>query len=507
MASFKALLLSLTLLLLISQTLTHGDDYECKHDDIEQNPELLDIEEDTNDFEEGRVLASAPNIRIYVHYDKLKSSASASYASYIQNDLMPPIVSYYEAALRVKYPVSGNLKVGSSVSKICEISTPSVLKNGVAADFFFYLDSKADSGTEIANSKYCYLAAGTKRPLAARTMINRNQMPVSKDVLVHEKNMYVMMHEMMHAFGFSTYQFSNFIDSNGNRRSGHIKSTTIAGVKRTVLDLPPLTERIRKHYGCSTLQGAVMENGGGSGTSSSHFERKFFVYEQMSSGSIFGRRVTEFSLALLEGSGWYLPDYNYAEPYFYGKGQGCSFVTTACSSGSSKFDEFCTGSSRGCSPTGRGGGNCRSDSIMDGCKFIYPDEDYDCENPDAEDYARLPSLQVFGRGAGSKCFMGTLNTRSSSSKTNFCFKYTCSGSGSDTEVQIQVGNNKVVCTAEGNKSVSGYTGTIECPDPQTFCEGAGKKYCPRNCMGRGECINNVCKCNSGFKGVDCALRV
>jgi len=343
--------------------------------------------------------------------------------------------------------------------------------------------------------------------LAARTMINRNQMPVSKDVLVHEKNMYVMMHEMMHAFGFSTYQFSNFIDSNGNRRSGHIKSVTIAGVKRTVLDLPPLTERIRKHYGCSTLQGAVMENGGGSGTSSSHFERKFFVYEQMSSGSIFGRRVTEFSLALLEGSGWYLPDYNYAEPYFYGKGQGCSFVTTACSSGSSKFDEFCTGSSRGCSPTGRGGGNCRSDSIMDGCKFIYPDEDYDCENPDAEDYARLPSLQVFGRGAGSKCFMGTLNTRSSSSKTNFCFKYTCSGSGSDTEVQIQVGNNKVVCTAEGNKSVSGYTGTIECPDPQTFCEGAGKKYCPRNCMGRGECINNVCKCNSGFKGVDCALRV
>jgi len=444
---------------------------------------------------------------MYVHYDEVEESAPASYASYVENELMAPIIDYYEAALRVKYPVSGNLKLGSSVGKICEISTPSVLKNGVAADFFLYIDTVAQSGTEIANTKYCYLASGTKRPLVARTRINRNQMPMPKgNVLLHEKNMYVMMHEVMHALGFSTSQFKNYIDSNGNRRSGHVKSVKIGGITRTVVDVPPLTERLRKHYGCSTLQGAVLENGGGSGTASSHFERKFFVYEHMASGSIHGRRITELSLAMLEGSGWYLPNYSYAEPFAYGKGQGCGFITGTCSSSSSKFDEFCTGSSRGCAPTGRGGGNCRSDSIMDGCRFYYPDQDYDCDNADAEDYARLPSLQSFGRGSGSKCFMGTLNTRSSSSRTNFCFKYTCSGSGSNTEVHIQVGKNKVVCTAEGTKSVSGYYGAVECPDPETFCEGVGKKYCPRNCMGRGSCVNNVCQCRSGYKGVDCALR-
>jgi hypothetical protein len=250
-----------------------------------------------------------------------------------------------------------------------------------------------------------------------------------------------------------------------------------------------------------------MENGGGSGTSASHFERKFFVYEQMSSGSILGRRVTEFSLALLEGSGWYLPDYSYAEPYFYGKGQGCGFVTGKCSSSSSQFDEFCVGTTRGCAPHGRGGGKCSSDSIMDGCKFYRPDEDYDCENPDGEDNARLPSLQVFGRGAGSKCFTGDLNTRTSTNgRTSFCFRYTCSGTGSSTQVEVQVGTNKIVCTQAGKKTVSGYIGSVDCPNPQEFCEGAGKKYCPRNCMGRGTCVNNVCKCNSGFKGVDCALK-
>jgi len=246
-----------------------------------------------------------------------------------------------------------------------------------------------------------------------------------------------------------------------------------------------------------------MENGGGSGTSASHFERKVFLYEHMTSGSINGRRISELSLALLEGSGWYDVDYSYAEPYFFGKGQGCSFVTgTSCTS----FDEFCSGSSRGCAPHGRGGGSCRSDSISDGCRYYSPDEDYDCENPDGEDYARLPSLQVYGRGAGSKCFSGTLNTRSSSSTTSFCFKYTCSGSGSSTRVEVQVGSKSVTCTSEGQKSVDGYYGTINCPDPQTFCNGPGKRFCPRNCMGRGSCVSGKCQCRSGFTGVDCALR-
>jgi len=263
---------------------------------------------------------------------------------------------------------------------------------------------------------------------------------------------------------------------------------------------------MRSHFGCSTINGALMENNGDSTTAASHFERKIFVYEAMSSGSILGRRITEFSFALLEGSGWYVPDYNYAEPYFFGKGQGCSFITGTCSSSSSSFDDYCTGSSKGCTPHGRGGGYCQSDSLSDNCRYHYPNEDYDCENDNGDNYASLPSLQVFGRGAGSKCFTGTLATRSSSSKNAFCFKYTCTGSGSSTQVEVQVGSNKVVCTKEEQKTINGYYGYVDCPDPVTFCSGPGKKYCPRNCMGRGTCVNDKCQCNSGYTGVDCALR-
>jgi len=149
--------------------------------------------------------------------------------------------------------------------------------------------------------------------------------------------------------------------------------------------------------------------------------------------------------------------------------------------------------------------SCSSNSIADGCKFVDPSEDYLCENANSADYARLPSLQTFGRGLGSKCFTGSLNTKSGSSTTSFCFKYTCSGSGSSTVLKLNVGKSTVTCSAEGKKSVSGYSGTIDCPDPLTFCNTVGKKYCPRNCLGKGTCVNNVCQCKSGFKGVDCGL--
>jgi leishmanolysin len=511
MISFKTFLL-LFALICISQS-SGTEEYACNHDEVEHDSGLLDVEEDMSSLQndDGRVLAesSYPNLRIYPYYEFLKQSAPSSYASYFQNDLIPPVISYFQSALRIKYPISGNLKLGSSVNSICERSTPSFLKStGVSADLFLYIDSGASSSTQTANSKFCYRSSSTKRPLISRIMVFRNRILEAKgDVLLHEKNMYVMMHELTHGLGFSNYAYGDFLTDSGSRRTGHIKSVRVAGSTRTVIDVPALTNRVRSFFGCSTIPGAPMENDGGSSTASSHFERRLFVYDMMSSGGIHGRRITEFDLAMLESSGWYVPNYSYAEPYFFGQGQGCDFINGACSA--SEFNtEYCSGSSRGCSPHGLSGGYCQSDSLSNGCRYNYPNEDFHCENPDAEDYARLPNHEVFGRGVGSRCFAGNLNTRSSSSgATSFCFKYNCVGTGSFTQLEVLVGQNKIICTQEGTKTLSGFYGAIKCPDPQTFCNTIGKPYCPKNCMGRGTCVNNKCQCNSGFKGTDCGLRV
>ena len=40
--------------------------------------------------------------------------------------------------------------------------------------------------------------------------------------------------------------------------------------------------------------------------------------------------VSEFTLALMEDSGWYKVDYNYSEPYFWGHNEGCDWFTADC---------------------------------------------------------------------------------------------------------------------------------------------------------------------------------
>jgi len=502
--SYKKLsVLALLALFTLSVFTQDLEGHKCTHDDFEQpEPELMDLDEDFNpegNDHSGRTLASYSKLRTYGYYGLL-SSVSSSMRAYLSNDLFPPVLDYLSATLKVKYPVSGQLKVSSS--SVCSTNTPSVLKSGVNADFVLFV--KADnSGSYVANSYACSMATGTNRPFIGQTTISTAFIKATTDVLLHEKNMVCMIHEVIHILGFTKGMFGRFIDANGRKLSGQLSSTSINGGTATILNVGPITKKVREHFGCSTLKGAYMENSGTSATAGSHFEKRIFGFEVMTSGLTYQQQVSELTLAVLESSGWYVPDYSYADPFFWGKGQGCSFVTGKCSA--SNFEEFCSGGGRKCSNPGRGAGSCSTDARADNCQYIRPNVDYDCDNND-NSYARLPSVETYGRGKNSKCFEGTLTSASKAgSQTSFCFKYSCSGSGSGTELSIHLGSKTVVCDVEGKKTVSGYSGAIDCPDPLTFCSTVGVKACPRNCMGRGSCNGGTCSCYSGYKGADCAL--
>jgi len=480
--------------------------WECGHGHQERpEPEMMDIEEDYNpsgNDNSGRTLTSYNNLRTYGYYGLL-STATSTMRSYVENELIPPILDYFGAALKVKYPVSGLFKISSST--ICSVSTPSVLKSGVSADYVYMVTTDDDS-SYVASSYACSLASGSHRPLVGHTVISTYFMEATSDVLLHEKNMICIMHEVVHTLGFSNSYFSYWLNSAGQTLTGHIESTTLDGMSTVVINAEPLTGMLRTYFGCPTLKGAYMENQGGAGSAGTHFERRQFGFEAMTSGLIYQMQFSQFTLGILESTGWYVADYSYADPFFFGQGQGCNYLTESCSTKGFSFEEFCTGSGRGCANPGRGGGTCTTDSRSDSCGFYHPVEQYDCEYPGSESYARLPSLQTFGRGLGSKCFTGTLTSAgSSASSTTYCFKYSCAGSGSSTELTLDLNGKSVLCTSEGPKSVSGYSGTINCPNPLTFCSTVGQKICPRGCMGRGTCVNGVCSCNNGYTGTDCAL--
>ena len=171
----------------------------------------------------------------------------------------------------------------------------------------------------------------------------------------------------------------------------------------------------------------------------------------MTASSIRDKRFSEFTLAVLEGSGWYQVNYSFAEPMSYGKNQGCVFLDTKCMNSTTlkpNFKEFCSPlTSKGVSWTRRGYGFCGSqnlkassylksefdywgnntyvdDNFADNCPQIlmgYQTE-IDCEDTFQSEKARLYPVEFFG--FGSKAFMGTLSPKDVPypSYDGYCFK-------------------------------------------------------------------------------------
>jgi hypothetical protein len=126
----------------------------------------------------------------------------------------------------------------------------------------------------------------------------------------------------------------------------------------------------------------------------------------MTASDIDDSRISEFTLAVLEGSGWYTVNYNMTEPLFWGKNEGCGFMTTPCLNPTTKqanFVEFCsTIASKGCSFTGRSQAYCGADTtanintvdnstltfgrspvtdtFADNCPYMTAYENRDCKN-------------------------------------------------------------------------------------------------------------------------------
>jgi leishmanolysin len=503
-SKFLSVFLTITLLIAFGNAF-NGEKATCHHDNQEFSPEFMEVD-DRPTGEEGRQLSGYPNIRLYSYFGYMNGGSSA-FQSYVINDLVPAVTAYYQGALQIKYPLRSLMTVSSS--SVCGFATPSVLQSGVNADHFFFFTADAEATNFLATSTYCQLSSGTNRPIMSIVKLNTNYlMPYNGDHLVHENNMNLLMHEMVHSFGFSKNLYPYFLDSNGNVMTGHIKYVNLQGSTRTVLDVPFLTNRLRSYFGCSSLPGLYLEdNGNPDLTAVSHLERRFFLLDFMTSGALDGSRITDVSLGVLEASGWYSVNYNYAEPNYFGEGQGCGFFNNYCSYSNPQFDEYCgVTQQRGCWVGGRAGGKCTSDKLSENCQYIDPYVNYDCNNPNAGQYTRVPELQTFGRTAGSKCFEGTLSTMSGDTHHSFCFKFACVGSGSSTQVEVQVGNRQILCNTQGQVTVPGYQGTITCPDPLHFCQTAGLTYCPRNCMGRGQCSNGQCYCYNGFTGIDCSER-
>ena len=98
------ILASLHLQAYAGNPLLEGKSVKCSHDHLKHDIKSLDVDEERPN-DNGRLLSlSFAQMIIYPYHNHL-STAPASYKQYIQNELAPAVISYFQGALRVKFPI------------------------------------------------------------------------------------------------------------------------------------------------------------------------------------------------------------------------------------------------------------------------------------------------------------------------------------------------------------------------------------------------------------------
>ena len=356
-----------------------------------------------------------------------------------------------------------------------------------AMDLFVFVTMRPSSANVYATGQ---ILAYDQNGRTIFGLVNWN--PRNVDPTAGKREMYesIALHEMMHVLGFSQNRMLAFRNASTGERYQEQQVTGGMYDQRevTLLTSPRVVEEFRKQFGCDTAAGALLEDQGGSGTAGSHWEKSVFMDEFMTGVASERPVLSAVTLALLEDSGWYYPNYSMAEHLAWGYKKGCPFVTNRCSTG------WPTGEGYFCSVQGEAGcsydrtaiGSCEFRSwstiptkyqyfeeprkggpieIADYCPFTYPT--FYCDG----DVAAQKSSYGDVVGKTSRCFMSKLSNipllgyfQPTAPK---CYPHHCV---SRSTLAVQLGSYWYVCPDGGNISRAvNFVGTLYCPQTDLLC--------------------------------------
>ena len=137
----------------------------------------------------------------------------------------------------------------------------------------------------------------------------------------------LLLHQFTHILGFESNTFQYFPGGIENTIKTQIDSR---GINRTYIITPKVVQLAKKYYNCDNLIGLELEDQE-EGHISSHWEARILLGEYMNS-VLYNPEVviSEFTLALLEDSGWYTVNYYTGGLMRFGKNKGCNFLNNDC---------------------------------------------------------------------------------------------------------------------------------------------------------------------------------
>ncbi|KNC47485.1 uncharacterized protein AMSG_02502 [Thecamonas trahens ATCC 50062] len=414
---------------------------------------------------------------------------------HLQNKLLPQAKAWLEGALSV-VPCAGNLKLTGST--VCGYNggitiPPSYTSPGVPADMVLFVTARPTLGNVIAYAGSCK-EDQFGRPVAGHMNFGPNKVDLASEM--YSMQLGVAIHEITHALGFQSSKYGTFKDglNSTNALPGPITETD-DGI--TYLKTPKVVATAQDYFNCPSITRIPVEDAGGAGTAGSHWEKRLFLDEFMTGSSSIKPVLSVFTLAILEDSGWYLPDYSKADRLDWGRNMGCSFVNDDCGlwKDSGAFGYNCgldTKSNNQCTYDRKAKGYCQIDDyspatlapayqhfpgmpslggfsdLADFCPITRPYSNGLCSQ------SSTATSNSFNYGENfhdeSRCFDSSLTVgddfgplRQNCHRT-LCFNAT-------GPLRVQIGLTWVVCPSSGKLTAPGYEGSLDCPDVSFFCAG------------------------------------
>jgi hypothetical protein len=219
----------------------------------------------------------------------------------LMDEMVPVAMWMHTSRIGVRTPVVGTLQVKGEGS--CRLfGIPDSWKtDGVAdADLVVFVSAAKTASGTVAWATACETDQ-YGRPTAGVLNINPSYLQESdSSAFQRDQLVRIIAHELTHILGFNSAAFRSSYPNgtfNGNVQSRGRPTTT-------GLSSPAVLRAAKTFFGCSTLTAVELENEGGSGTISSHWERRV-LYDDLMSGTTGRNRYSSLTLAALEDSGWY----------------------------------------------------------------------------------------------------------------------------------------------------------------------------------------------------------
>ncbi|KAK7291166.1 hypothetical protein RIF29_06094 [Crotalaria pallida] len=438
---------------------------------------------------------------------------------------------WFRRALAVE-PVKGNLRLSgySACGQDGGVQLPrEYVEEGVSgADLVLLVTTRPTTGNTLAWAVACERDQWG-RAIAGHVNVAPRHLTAEAETLLSA----TLIHEVMHVLGFDPHAFAHFRDDRKRRRNQVTEQVMDEKIGRMVtrVVLPRVVMHSRYHYAAfsGNFTGLELEDGGGRGTSGSHWEKRLLMNEIMT-GSVDTRSVvSKMTLALLEDSGWYKANYSMADRLDWGHNQGTEFVSSPCNHWKGAY--HCNNTQlSGCTYNREAEGYCPiltysgdlpqwaryfpqankggQSSLADYCTYFVAYSDGSCTDINS---ARTPDRMLGEvRGSNSRCMASSLVrtgfVRGSTAQGNGCYQHRCINNSLEVAVD---GIWKACPRAGGSIQFPGFNGELMCPGYHELCNSgpvAVSGQCPNGCNFNGDCVEGKCNCFLGFRGHDCSKR-